>query len=123
LADHDSLLERGNRQHTSTWITVVHIKAPPWSIVNTTVVHDNVDMTREDPQMKLRLPADLKDQLAALAEANGRSLNAEVVVRLEESLGGAADAQMSAHIDEHTLDLFAEKVGQVLDEREKKRKR
>jgi hypothetical protein len=98
-------LRGGNRQHTSTWITVVPIKAPPWSIVNTTVVHDNVNMTREDPQMKLRLPAELKDQLAALAEANGRSLN-----------------QTSTHIDEHTLDLFAEKVGQVLDEREKRRK-
>lgn len=85
------------------------------------MVHDNVDMTREDPQMKLRLPADLKDQLAALAEANGRSLNAEVVVRLEESLGGADGAQASARVDEHTLDLFAEKVGQVLDERERKR--
>ena len=100
---------------------MVHIKTPPWSIVNTTVVHDNVAMTREDPQMKLRLPADLKDQLAALAEANGRSLNAEVVVRLEESLGVSVGAGISAQVDEHTLDLFAEKVGQVLDEREKKR--
>ena len=78
-------------------------------------------MTREDPQMKLRLPAELKDQLAALAEANGRSLNAEVVLRLEESLGSAGGAQSPNHVDEHTLDLFAEKVGQVLDEREKKR--
>ncbi|CAE6971634.1 hypothetical protein R69608_07647 [Paraburkholderia nemoris] len=100
---------------------MVHIKAPPWSIVNTTVVHDNVDMTREDPQMKLRLPADLKDQLAALAEANGRSLNAEVVVRLEESLGAVGGARKAIQVDEHTLDLFAEKVGQVLDEREKRR--
>lgn len=100
---------------------MVHIKPPPWSIVNTTVVHDNVGMTREDPQMKLRLPADLKDQLAELAEANGRSLNAEVVIRLEESLGSAGGGQTAAQVDEHTLDLFAEKVGQVLDEREKKR--
>jgi hypothetical protein len=72
--------------------------------------------------MKLRLPADLKDQLAALAEANGRSLNAEVVVRLEESLGVSAGARTSAQVDEHTLDLFAEKVSQVLYEREKRRK-
>ena len=80
-------------------------------------------MTREDPQMKLRLPAKLKDQLAALAEANGRSLNAEVVLRLEESLGGAGGTQTTLHVDEHTLDLFAEKVGQVLDEREKKKQK
>lgn len=102
---------------------MVHIKAPPWSIVNTTVVHDNVSMTREDPQMKLRLPADLKDQLAALAEANGRSLNAEVVIRLEESLEAIGGARKAIQVDEHTLDLFAEKVGQVLDERERKKRR
>lgn len=88
------------------------------------MVHDNVYMTREDPQMKLRLPAELKDQLAALAEANGRSLNAEVVVRLEESVGGT---RTSTHRDEHTLDLFVDtvagKVVRALDEREKKKKR
>lgn len=84
-------------------------------------------MTREDPQMKLRLPAELKDQLSALAEANGRSLNAEVVLRLDESLRGAGGAQSLAHVDEHTLDLFSDsvagKVIQALDERERKRNR
>lgn len=43
-------------------------------------------MSREDPQMKIRLPADLKDQIEAAAKAAGRSMNAEIVVRLEESL-------------------------------------
>jgi hypothetical protein len=38
------------------------------------------------PQMKLRLPAALKDWLTAQAEANRRSVNAEVVYRLENSL-------------------------------------
>lgn len=80
-------------------------------------------MTREDPQMKLRLPAALKDQLAALAEANGRSLNAEVVIRLEESLGPVGGARKTIQVDEYTLDLFAEKVGQVMDERDKRRKK
>jgi hypothetical protein len=73
-------------------------------------------MTREDPQMKLRLPVELKDVLTEAALENNRSLNAEVVKRLEESAAGAIGP-----IDEHTFDLFAEKVGQVLDEREKKR--
>jgi hypothetical protein len=74
-------------------------------------------MTREDPQIKLRLPAELKDTLAAAAEENNRSLNAELIIRLEESLG----IRTSGHVDEHTLDLFAEKVGQVLDERDRKK--
>lgn len=38
------------------------------------------------PQMKLRLPAALKDWLTEQAEANRRSVNAEVVYRLENSL-------------------------------------
>ncbi|WP_222105749.1 Arc family DNA-binding protein [Paraburkholderia sp. BCC1885] len=66
--------------------------------------------------MKLRLPVELKDVLTEAALENNRSLNAEVVKRLEESVAGA-----TGPIDEHTFDLFAEKVGQVLDEREKKR--
>lgn len=82
------------------------------------MVHDNAVMTLEDPLMKLRLPAELKDQLATLAEANGRSLNAEVVVRLKESLGATSSSKKAAQVDEYTLDLFAEKVGQVLNERE-----
>ncbi|MCW5174042.1 Arc family DNA-binding protein [Burkholderia cenocepacia] len=73
--------------------------------------------------MKLRLPADLKDRLSELAAANGRSLNAEVLLRLEASISGdASRAPVSAAaVDERTLDLFAEKVGQLLDEREKRR--
>lgn len=66
--------------------------------------------------MKLRLPPDLKDRLTEAATVNNRSLNAEVVSRLEGSFVGAASP-----VDEHALDLFAEKVGQVLDERERKR--
>ncbi|MFM0059210.1 Arc family DNA-binding protein [Paraburkholderia phytofirmans] len=74
-------------------------------------------MTREDPQMKLRLPHELKEVLGEAAIANNRSLNAEVVSRLQESF-----ADRTSPVDEHTLDLFAEKVGQVLDERAKRRK-
>lgn len=76
-------------------------------------------MTSEDIQTNLRLPADLKERLKQAADTSNRSMNAEVVARLEESFTAGA----AGPIDEHTLDLFAEKVGQVLDEREKKKKR
>ncbi|WP_310067873.1 Arc family DNA-binding protein [Paraburkholderia caledonica] len=76
-------------------------------------------MTREDPQMKLRLPPDLKDRLTEAATANNRSLNAEVVSRLQESFSNHTGR--SGRVSEHALDLFAEKVGQVLDERDKRR--
>lgn len=42
-------------------------------------------MSREDAQMKIRLPADLRDQIVAAAEGAKRSLNAEIVARLEQS--------------------------------------
>lgn len=46
-------------------------------------------MARTDPQINLRIPADLKDALDAEAVKNKRSLTAEVVARLEASLGGS----------------------------------
>jgi uncharacterized protein (DUF1778 family) len=78
-------------------------------------------MARDDPQINLRIPTDLKDRLDHASDKNKRSLTAEVVARLEESFTATKHAEKAPPIDEHTLDLFAEKVGQVLDEREKKR--
>lgn len=52
------------------------------------MVHDP-QMSREDPQFKLRMPVALRDQAEQSARASGRSLNAELVARLEASyLGG-----------------------------------
>jgi uncharacterized protein (DUF1778 family) len=78
-------------------------------------------MARDEPQINLRIPADLKDRLDHASTNNKRSLTAEVVARLEESFTAGA----AGPIDEHTLDLFADtvagKVVKALDEREKKR--
>lgn len=38
-----------------------------------------------DPQYKLRMPADLRDKLKKAAKENHRSMNAEMVARLQES--------------------------------------
>lgn len=43
-------------------------------------------MARTDPQINLRVPAELKKKLEILAIENSRSLNAEVVNRLETSI-------------------------------------
>lgn len=40
----------------------------------------------DDPQFKLRIPASLKVQLEAKARQNNRSLSAEILQRLEDSL-------------------------------------
>lgn len=42
-------------------------------------------MSREDPQLKIRLPLELKEKITQSATDHGRSINSEVVARLEES--------------------------------------
>ncbi|NNP75583.1 hypothetical protein A7P54_04010 [Acinetobacter sp. Ac_3412] len=42
-------------------------------------------MSREDPQLKVRLPQELKDKITESAVNLGRSINSDVVARLEES--------------------------------------
>lgn len=42
-------------------------------------------MSREDPQLKLRLPQELKERVEEAARQNRRSVNAELVARVEES--------------------------------------
>jgi len=63
-------------------------------------------MSREDPQMKIRLPADLKDQIETAAKDSGRSMNAEIVARLERSFKVFAEAEANmigtATLTDHT---------------------
>lgn len=41
---------------------------------------------RSSDQFMLRLPEDLRDRIRSIAERNGRSMNAEIVLRLERSI-------------------------------------
>ncbi|UAN53472.1 Arc family DNA-binding protein [Serratia sp. JSRIV002] len=43
-------------------------------------------MSREDPQMRVRMPAELKDEIAERARRNGRSMNAEIVAYLKYAI-------------------------------------
>ncbi|MEQ4907343.1 Arc family DNA-binding protein [Proteus mirabilis] len=45
-------------------------------------------MSREDPQLRIRLPIELKEKVEVTAKENGRSMNAEIVQRLESSFLG-----------------------------------
>jgi len=47
-------------------------------------------MSRTDQQFKLRMPAALRAQVERSAWAARRSLNAEIVIRLEESFAQVA---------------------------------
>ena len=43
-------------------------------------------MARHDPQVNFRIPAELKERLELAAKENNRSLTAELINRLDESL-------------------------------------
>lgn len=45
-------------------------------------------MARDDPMMRFRAPTELKTRIEEAASKNGRSLNAEIVQRLDASLSG-----------------------------------
>ena len=60
-------------------------------------------MSRDDPQMKIRLPAELKARIEESAVANKRTMNAEIIARLDASL---AIAQWDL-FDDKAVDLAA----------------
>lgn len=82
-------------------------------------------MARDDPQINLRIPLELKERLDAASAQKKRSLTAEVVARLEASFSLGGDGAV-APIDDRTLDLFAgqvaEKVVEALDKRDKSKR-
>nr|DAF79081.1 MAG TPA: Mnt [Caudoviricetes sp.] len=51
---------------------------PPWSIIRL--------MSREDSQFKLRMPSELREAIESSAKDAKRSLNAEIVARLETTV-------------------------------------
>ncbi|MER9169851.1 Arc family DNA-binding protein [Mesorhizobium australicum] len=55
-------------------------------------------MAREDLHFRLRIPEDLKKRLEAHADLNNRSMTAEIVVRLTESVND--DARLRLRDDE-----------------------
>lgn len=58
-------------------------------------------MTKEDNRVHpypIRLTRELREQLETLAKANGRSLNAEIVIRLDESLLKDGDTIISTNV-------------------------
>ncbi|MEZ3133201.1 Arc family DNA-binding protein [Stutzerimonas kunmingensis] len=65
-------------------------------------------MSRDDPQFKLRMPLPLRAQAEQAARLSGRSLNAELVARLESSfLGEHADTAFISAARAKELALMA----------------
>jgi hypothetical protein len=69
------------------------------------------DMSRMDPQLKIRLPRPLKIKVEASARANGRSLNGEIIYLIQQAMGEApginsgTSADIHARLDELTAEV------------------
>lgn len=48
-------------------------------------------VTRESDKFQLRFPVRMRDQISKLAKENGRSMNAEMIDRLQKSFTGEAN--------------------------------
>jgi hypothetical protein len=68
-------------------------------------------MAREDPQLKLRLSAELKARVEEAAQHAGRSLNAEIVHRLERSF--VVDEQLAIPL----LETLADAIEKIISDR------
>ncbi|TCK29004.1 Arc-like DNA binding dprotein [Ancylobacter aquaticus] len=85
-------------------------------------------MSREDLHFRLRIPEALKGRISASADANNRSMTAEMISRLETSFGPPQDMLLQALAalgdklleDEHIVELPAAAV-QTLREAAEKR--
>lgn len=69
--------------------------------------------------MRVRLPIELKDKIEEVAKSNGRSMNAEIVQRLESSFVGEipADKQISAREAIAIIQKAKEEVSRVIFKR------
>lgn len=71
-------------------------------------------MAKNDPQMNLRIPVDLKELIEDAAKKNNRSLTAEVVTRLRETF--ERDVSILDLEWDAKMELFAERVaGKVIE--------
>ena len=82
-------------------------------------------MARTDPQFNVRMPADLKEKIEEAAKENGRSMNAEIVYRLQQSLDeGRAETisnigHMEFRIVDPSIGKGPQKIFNALEEMEK----
>lgn len=54
-----------------------------------------ITMSREDPQLRIRLPIELKEKIEIASKANNRSMNAEIVSILSEAISREAQTRNS----------------------------
>lgn len=75
--------------------------------------------SRQQDQFVLRMPQGMRDRISAEAKTNNRSMNAEIIARLEASFGSGASSRLNWLLDEIFSDneklspsLIAERIGE-----------
>lgn len=66
---------------------------------------------QNDPQYKLRWPSELREKIAESAKAHNRSMNADIIARLEQSLSQSSDDKIS-NLQNAFMRLHAQSVEQ-----------
>lgn len=77
------------------------------------------DMAKDDPQFRIRMPADLKRRAEEAAEQNHRSLNAEIVQRVADSFDPASMAERLDDAERGLAELLAKAI--LAQEEQRKR--
>ncbi len=67
----------------------------------------------EDIQYKLRLPSALHGRLAEMAKLNNRSLSSEIVARLESTLQGGVDNNLTLQMLTTEVDRLTQELRDV----------
>lgn len=68
-------------------------------------------MNKQIPPFGLRMPPELKEELEVLAEQNRRSLNAEIIVRLEDSVKREGQTCITAEEVRQIIEQALAKLG------------
>jgi len=76
-------------------------------------------MSREDPQLRIRLPIDLKEKIEESAKSNSRSMNAEIVQRLDSSFLSeiSSDELISAKDALHIINKAKDELSRIIFQR------
>lgn len=72
-------------------------------------------VSRESDKFMLRFPEGMRSKITELAQSNGRSMNAEIIARLEQTMGPATAG--TSHAAPALLESFA-RLNSTLAERE-----
>ena len=74
-------------------------------------------MARNDPQMNLRVPMELKEKIEKNALENGRTITAEAVYRLEKSFESQVDNQHQIEIMQTAMIQVIMAAAKVFDKK------